>query len=254
MKQLVFASLVILILLSSLALAGQTERIAVATKEKSPQAAVSDKAALAPYFLIFDEKGAFVEAIDNPFKTKTLEAGKLLANFLPQQGITAVIGTDYCGDIIGIFKNKGVTAYNFEGSAAQAAANVAQGKVPAALQENTLVTSHKVMMKATSTGQEKIAVAAGGDSRTAEVNAQLASSPYLLVFDQKGKLLEAIENPYRQSDNPGPDVVNYLAGKGVTVMIAGGFGPKILEVMKAKEIWPIAFNGHADDALKKVLH
>ena len=78
---------------------------------------MSDKAALAPYFLIFDEKGNFVEAIDNPFKEKKLEAGKLLADFLPEKGVTAIIGTDYCGDIIGIFKNKGVTAYNFEGSA-----------------------------------------------------------------------------------------------------------------------------------------
>ncbi len=166
---------------------------------------MSDKAALAPYFLIFDEKGNLVETIDNPFKEKKLEAGKLLADFLPEKGVTAIIGTDYCGDIIDIFKNKGVTAYNFEGSAAQAVAALVQGKLTAALQEDTLVDSHKVMMEALRTGQEKIAVAANGDAPGAPVNAQAASSPYFLVFDQKGKLLEALENPYKNAESPGPE-------------------------------------------------
>ena len=124
---------------------------------------MSDKAALASYFLIFDEKGTLVEAIDNPFKEEKLKAGKLLADFLPEKGVTAIIGTDYCGDIIGIFKNKGVTAYNFDGSASQAVAKLVQGTLPAALQEDTLVESHKVMKEALRTGQEKIAVATNGD-------------------------------------------------------------------------------------------
>lgn len=253
MKKLVFLSLVALFLVSGPAFAEQKGKILVATQEKSPEAAVSDKAALAPYFLIFDEKGNFVETIDNPFKEKKLEAGKLMANFLPEKGVTAIIGTNYCGDIIGIFKNKGVTAYNFEGSAAEAAAKVAQGKVPAALREDTLVDSHKVMMEALRTGQEKIAVAASGDGPGALVNAQAASAPYYLVFDQKGKLLEALENPYKTAQSPGPDVVNYLSGKGATVVVAGDFGPKIVDVMKAKRMWPVRFEGSAQDAVKKVL-
>ena len=245
--------LAVLLLVVGMVFADQKGKICVATQVKSPEAAVSDKAALAPYLLFFDGKGNLVEAIDNPFKEKKLEAGKLLADFLPEKGVTAMIGTDYCGDIIGIFKNKGVTAYNFEGSAAEAAVKVAQGKVPAALQEDTLVDSHKVMMNALRTGQEKIAVGASGDAPGAPVNAQAASSPYFLVFDQKGKLLEALENPYKNADSPGPDVVNYLSGKGVTVVIAGDFGPRIVDVMKAKRMWPIRFAGTAQDAVKKVL-
>jgi len=251
--KVVSAVLVVLLLLVGVAFAEQNWKICVATQEKSPNAAVSDKAALAPFFLFFDEKGNFVEAIDNPFKEKKLEAGKLLVDFLAQKGTTAIIGTDYCGDIIGIFKNKGVIAYNFEGSASEAAVKVAQGKVPAALAEDALVESHKVMMNALRTGQEKIAVAASGSDPGAAVNAQAALSPYFLIFDQQGKLLEALVNPYKDADNPGPDVVNYLTGKGITVVIAGGFGPKILNVMKAKKIWPVPFTGSAQDSLKKVL-
>ena len=253
MKRLISVVIVALFLASGLAIAEQKGKICVATKEKSSGAAVSDKAALAPYLLFFDGNGNLVEAIDNPFKEKKLEAGKLIADFLAQKGVTAVIGTDYCGDIIGILKNKGVTAYNFEGSAAEAAVKVAQGKVPAALQEDALVENHKVMMNALRTGQEKIAVAASGSDPGAAVNAQAALSPYFLVFDQKGTLLEALVNPYKDAESPGPDIVNYLSAKGVTVVIAGNFGPKILNVMKAKRIWPVPFTGSAEAAVKKVL-
>lgn len=253
MKKIIFIVSAVLFLVSGLAFAEQKGKICVATQVKSPEAAVSDKAALAAYFLIFDEKGNLVEAIDNPFKKKTLEAGKLLADFLPEKGITAIIGTDYCGDIIGIFKHKGVTAYNFEGSAAQAVAALVQGKLTAALQEDTLVDSHKVMKEALSSGQAKIAVAANGDVPGAQVNAQPASSPYFLLFDQKGKLLEALENPYKSAESPGPAIVNYLSGKGATVVVGGDFGPKIVDAMKAKRMWPVRFKGSAEDAVKKVL-
>ncbi len=252
MKRIIFIMLAVLLVVSVLAFAEQKGKICVATQEKSSEAAVSDKAALAPYLLIFDEKGNLVETIDNPFKEKK-DAGKLMADFLAKKGATAVIGTDYCGDIIGILKNKGVTAYNFEGSVAEAVTKLVKGQVPEALQENTLVASHKVIMGAMRTGQEKIAVAANGDTPGAPVNSQVASSHYFLVFDQKGKLLEALENPYKNAQNPGPDVVNYLSGKGANVVVAEGFGPKIVEVMKAKEIWPVPFKGSAQDAVKKVL-
>ena len=252
MKRLAYAVLAIVVLLSGVALAEHPGKIAVATRDKSPEAAVSDKAALAPYFLIFDERGALVEAIDNPLRQKP-EAGKLMAGFFSQKGVTAVIGTDYCGDIIGILKNGGLTAYNFEGTAAQAALTLAQGKLHPAAAEETLVQTHKVMVDALRTGHEKIAVAANGSAPGSTVNTHLASSPYFLIFDQKRNLLEAVENPYKGAESPGPDIVNFLSGRGATVVIAGDFGPKIVDVMKAKRIWPIRFNGSAQDALAKVL-
>lgn len=57
MKRLISVVLLTLFLASGLAYAGQKGNICVATKEKSPETAVSELAAQAPYFLIFDEKG-----------------------------------------------------------------------------------------------------------------------------------------------------------------------------------------------------
>jgi predicted Fe-Mo cluster-binding NifX family protein len=143
MKRLIFVLLVALFLTSGLAIAEQKGKICVATQEKSPEAAVSDLAALAPYFLIFDEKGNFLEAIDNPLKDEKGKAAKLLGGFLTEKGVTTVIGKDYCGDIVGILKNQGITPYNFEGSAAEAAAGVAHGKVEEATKGKATVANHK---------------------------------------------------------------------------------------------------------------
>jgi predicted Fe-Mo cluster-binding NifX family protein len=99
----------------------------------------------------------------------------------------------------------------------------------------------------------KIAVAANDKVPTATVSGQAAPAPYFLFFDQKGKLLEAVLNPYKDADRAGPDVVTFLAGKGITVVVAGGFGPKIVDDMKAKGITPVSFNGSVTEAAKKVL-
>jgi predicted Fe-Mo cluster-binding NifX family protein len=131
-REISIMMIVILLLATAWAFAEQKGKICVATQEKSSEAAVSEKAALAPYFLIFDEKGDLIEIIDNPFKTRKFEAGHLMADFLPGKGVTAVIGTDYCGEIVDVLKNKGVTPYNFQGSAKEAVEKLLQGKVPEA--------------------------------------------------------------------------------------------------------------------------
>jgi len=130
--KVISAVLALLFLVTGIAFAEQKGKICVATQEKSSEAAVREKAALAPYFLIFDEKGGLIEIIDNPFKTRKFEAGHLMADFLPGKGVTAVIGTDYCGEIVDVLKNKGVTPYNFQGSAKEAVEKLLAGKVPEA--------------------------------------------------------------------------------------------------------------------------
>ena len=124
--------LVFFFLVAGVAFAEQNGKIMVATKQKSPEAGVSELAAQAPYFLIFGSNGKLIEAIENPIKGN-VESGKLMLGFMLEKGVTAVIGRDFCGDIIGIYKDKGITTYNFEGSAAEAVTKLLEGKVPEAL-------------------------------------------------------------------------------------------------------------------------
>jgi predicted Fe-Mo cluster-binding NifX family protein len=246
---------VVVFLVFGIAFAEQKGNICVATKEKSSEAPVSDLAAQAPYLLIFDEKGNLVEAIENPVKGKN-EAGKLMIGFLVEKGVTALIGKDYCGDIIDILKNKGISPYNVEGSAAEAAVQVAQGKVPEALRENALVANHKQAMAKqheAEKGDIIIVVAANGETRADSVSAQAGGAAWFLIFNKTGELIEKLPNPEKNAENPGIAVVDFFAGKGATVVVAEGFGPKIVGSMQSKGISAVSFKGSVHEALKKIL-
>jgi predicted Fe-Mo cluster-binding NifX family protein len=101
--------------------------------------------------------------------------------------------------------------------------------------------------------KEKIAVAANDKTPAASVSSQAGRSPFFLFFDEKGKLIETIPNPYKEAESSGTAVADFLAGKGVTIVVAEGFGPKIVEVMKGKGIKAVSFKGSAEEAVKKVL-
>jgi predicted Fe-Mo cluster-binding NifX family protein len=98
-----------------------------------------------------------------------------------------------------------------------------------------------------------VAVAANDKTTSASVGNQLGRSPYFLLFDKQGTLIEAVANPYKDGGNSGIPSIDLLAGKGVTVMVAEGFGPRIVEVMKGKGMRPVEFKGNAKDAVKKAL-
>jgi predicted Fe-Mo cluster-binding NifX family protein len=100
--------------------------------------------------------------------------------------------------------------------------------------------------------KEKIAVAANDKTPAASVGKQAGPSPFFLILDSKGKLVEAIDNPYKEGGG-GIAVADFLAGKGVTVVVAQEFGSRIVEVMKNKGIRTVAFKGSAEEAVKKLL-
>jgi predicted Fe-Mo cluster-binding NifX family protein len=101
--------------------------------------------------------------------------------------------------------------------------------------------------------KEKIAVAANDKIPSAAVSKQAGPAPFFLFFDGKGKMTEAIENPYKDKEGAGKSVAELLGNKGVTVVVAEEFGGQIVEVMKGKGIKAVSFKGSAEEAVKKVL-
>jgi predicted Fe-Mo cluster-binding NifX family protein len=127
MKKVISAMLVVLFLVSGLALAEQKEKIAVAANDKTPSAAVSKQAGLAPFFLFFDGKGKMTEAIENPYKDKE-GAGKSVAELLKNKGVAVVVAEEFGGQIVEVMKGKGIKAVAFKGSAEEAVKEVLQTK------------------------------------------------------------------------------------------------------------------------------
>ena len=102
-------------------------------------------------------------------------------------------------------------------------------------------------------GSEKIAVAANDKTPSAGVSKQAGLAPFFLFFDEKGKMTEAIENPFKDKEGAGKSIAEWLKNKGVTVVLAEGFGGQIAEVMKGKGIKAVAFKGSVEEAVKKVV-
>ena len=101
--------------------------------------------------------------------------------------------------------------------------------------------------------KERIAVAADKKMPDAEVSSQAGRSSFFLLFDDKGTFLEAISNPYTDAKSRGIAVADFLAAKGVTVVVAGSFGDRVTEGLKNKKIRSVTFKGKAADAVKKIL-
>jgi predicted Fe-Mo cluster-binding NifX family protein len=100
----------------------------------------------------------------------------------------------------------------------------------------------------------KIAVAAEGRTVTAEVSGVAARSPYFLIFDGAGRLLVAVDNPYKAAKRgAATSVVPFLVQKGVAFVVAGEFGENMIKSMNGKGIEYLEFHGSAEEALRKVL-
>jgi predicted Fe-Mo cluster-binding NifX family protein len=252
MKKIISVMLVAFFLASGLAFAEQSGKIMVATKQKNPEAVVSELAAQSPYLLIFDNKGNFVEAIENSLKGN-VESGKLMLGVMVEKGVTAVIGRDFCGDIIGIYKDKGVTTYNFEGSASEAVSKVLEGKVPVARQEDASVANHKADIANDIANVEIIAVAASGETPEASISALALGARFFLIFNKTGELVDKLANPAKSAENPGIAIADLLAGHGTSLVVAEGFGTKFIEYMNGKGIKAFAFKGTAGEAVKNIL-
>ena len=101
--------------------------------------------------------------------------------------------------------------------------------------------------------KDKLAVAAKDKIPGASVSGPVGTSRFFLFFDEKGKLIETIANPAKGAPSAGIAVTDFLASKGVTIAVAGEYGPQIIEVMKNKGIKAVTSKGTVEEAVKKVL-
>ena len=98
---------------------GET-RIAVASDGSTPASAVSPVAARSSYYLIFDGKGAFIEAISNPHKNAGGGAGTLVVNFLAGKGVKTIIAGTFGNKMVMSMKAKDIHYIEFRGTTADA--------------------------------------------------------------------------------------------------------------------------------------
>ncbi|MFZ5766787.1 MAG: NifB/NifX family molybdenum-iron cluster-binding protein [Thermodesulfobacteriota bacterium] len=103
-------------------------------------------------------------------------------------------------------------------------------------------------------GPAKIAVAVDGSGPSAVVSGVAARSSYFLLFDEDGEFLEAVANPHKDvAGGAGRQAVELLTARGVAVVIAGTFGPKMVGAMEARGMRFLEFQGSAVEAVKQAV-
>ena len=100
-----------------------------------------------------------------------------------------------------------------------------------------------------------IAVASDDQEATSLVGNFAARSRYYLLFSQTLELVQVVQNPFlSEEEKIGPLIVDYLAQKGVGVIVAGRFGPPMIQAMNKKEMRYIQYSGVAREAVQRAIN
>lgn len=100
----------------------------------------------------------------------------------------------------------------------------------------------------------KIAIAVANKTQDPQISERAGRASYYLIFDEKGDILEEIPNPfYKERGGAGTNVADMLADKGITIVVAGDFGEKMIDVLDDRGVKHYQEEGSVKEALQKVI-
>ena len=99
----------------------------------------------------------------------------------------------------------------------------------------------------------KIAVATQTKKENSVISTQAGKSPFYLVFDGNGEVLETMKNPFSVGGGgAGFGVAKMLGDKGVTHVAGGKFGPNMMGALKERSIQVYEMEGTAKEAVSRI--
>ena len=100
----------------------------------------------------------------------------------------------------------------------------------------------------------KIAIAAMTPDVDAGIAKHSARAPFYLLFDEQGEMLEVVPNPFSGVDRgAAPQAALLLADKGVTLLVAGDFGPRFVSELEERGIDHIERSGQVSDSVRQLV-
>jgi predicted Fe-Mo cluster-binding NifX family protein len=98
----------------------------------------------------------------------------------------------------------------------------------------------------------RIAVAASEESEDADVSSRAARAPYYFIYDTGDRAVEVIANPFDKHERGmGLRVADFLASKGVGLVIAQRFGTAFAAALESKGLRPKAMRGRVRAAAER---
>lgn len=82
--------------------------IAVAAVDRTGDSQISQIAAHAPYYLIFDKNGYLLEVVHNPFRDAARRAGPKVAALLAEKNVTVMVAGDFGPKLKTALDEKGI--------------------------------------------------------------------------------------------------------------------------------------------------
>lgn len=99
---------------------------------------------------------------------------------------------------------------------------------------------------------QNIAVAAAEGSAASGISMIAGKAPYYLIFDHNGGFVKSIRNPgHRSGHNSSSEVVDLLLKESCTIVIAGKFGDKLQNRLKANNIEYYERSGMAKNVVRQ---
>ena len=99
----------------------------------------------------------------------------------------------------------------------------------------------------------KIAVAATKDDISADVSYYGGRAPFYLIFDEEGNLLESFSNPFLDLErHAGFEISQLMAEQGVHILVAGLFGPMMINELSEHGIRCVTASGSAKNAVLRL--
>jgi predicted Fe-Mo cluster-binding NifX family protein len=100
---------------------------------------------------------------------------------------------------------------------------------------------------------DTFAIAAEGTEASAKISKLSGVSPYFHLYDIDGKAIEVLANPHLDLEfGTGPAAAQTLADKGVTVLVGGMAGPKMMDVLDARQVRFVQRYGTVADVVKEL--
>ena len=102
--------------------------IAVAAESSTESSKISDKAGRAPFFLIFDGKGAFIKAIKNPAQYQQGGASSSVTALLKKESVKILIAVEFGAKMENNLKAAGIEYHENEGIAKEVVETIIRNK------------------------------------------------------------------------------------------------------------------------------
>ena len=104
------------------------------------------------------------------------------------------------------------------------------------------------------TKESLFAIAAEGNTTTAEISKLAGISPFFHLYEENGNAVEVLPNPYLDMEyGTGPAAAQLLIDKGVTVLVARRIpGPKMMDVLDSNKVRLVRRVGTVEDVAKEL--